>query len=107
VLWKESNSLHSGLSVENISAVVMPESAVGNIPFFASLDQNIPIILVRDNKTIMNMTVERLGISCVDRKIFKVSSYLEASGMLTAIKHRIALESLTRPIPNLNPIKLL
>lgn len=32
------------ISVENISAVVMPETTVGNIPFFASLDQGVPVI---------------------------------------------------------------
>ena len=48
------------ISVENISAVVMPETTVGNIPFLASLDQGVPIILVKDNTTNYDITPEKL-----------------------------------------------
>ncbi|MEA5616808.1 DUF3326 domain-containing protein [Cronbergia sp. UHCC 0137] len=95
-----------GISVENVSAVVMPESSVGNIPFFASLEQNIPVILVRDNYTQYEVTPSILGIDHEHRKIYYVNSYMEASGLLLALRHGIAPEATTRPMPPIEPIFL-
>ncbi|GAX39790.1 hypothetical protein NIES4075_07490 [Tolypothrix sp. NIES-4075] len=95
-----------GFSVENVSAVVMPESTVGNIPFFASLEQNIPVILVRDNHTQYEITPSILGIDHSQRKIYYVNSYMEAAGLLLALRHGIAPEATTRPIPPIEPIFL-
>jgi hypothetical protein len=94
------------ISVENISAVVMPETTVGNIPFFAALDQNIPIILVKDNTTKYDMKPERLQIETQDRPIYRVNSYMEASGLLLALRNGIVVESTIRPMPQLKPIFL-
>ncbi|MGH7999442.1 MAG: DUF3326 domain-containing protein [Brasilonema sp.] len=95
------------ISVENISAVVMPETTVGNIPFLASLDQGIPVILVKDNTTMYNITPEKLQIDeTQSRKIYRVHSYMEASGLLLALRHGIVPESTTRPMPQLKPIFL-
>jgi hypothetical protein len=95
-----------GISVENVSAVVMPESTVGNIPFFAALEQNVPIILVRDNHTQYEVTPAILGIDHSCRKIYYVNSYMEAAGLLLALRHGIAPEATTRPVPPIEPIFL-
>jgi Protein of unknown function (DUF3326) len=95
-----------GISVENVSAVVMPESTVGNIPFFAALEQNIPVILVRDNHTQYEITPSILGIDHSQRKIYYVNSYMEAAGLLLALRHGIAPEATTRPMPQIKPIFL-
>ncbi|MBO3461935.1 DUF3326 domain-containing protein [Aetokthonos hydrillicola Thurmond2011] len=93
------------ISVENISAVVMPETTVGNIPFLASLDQGIPIILIKDNSTKYNITPERLKIDETQgRKIYRANSYMEATGLLLALRHGIMPESTTRPMPEIKPI---
>ncbi|WP_375500141.1 DUF3326 domain-containing protein [uncultured Nostoc sp.] len=94
------------ISVENISAVIMPETTVGNIPFLASLDQGIPIILVKDNTTKYNITSEKLQIQTQGRKIYLVNNYMEASGLLLALRNAIVPESTTRPMPQLTPIFL-
>lgn len=94
------------ISVENISAVVMPETTVGNIPFFASLDQGVPVILVKDNTTKYDITPERLGIETQGRKIYRVNSYMEASGLLLALRNGIVPESTTRPMAQIKPIFL-
>lgn len=94
------------ISVENVSAVVMPETTVGNIPFFASLDQGVPVILVKDNTTNYDITPERLQIETQGRKIYRVNSYMEASGLLLALRNGITPESTTRPIPAIKPIFL-
>jgi hypothetical protein len=95
-----------GISVENVSAVVMPESTVGNIPFFAALEQNIPVILVRDNYTQYEITPAILGIDHSERKIYYVNSYMEATGLLLALRNGIAPEATTRPLSQIKPIFL-
>lgn len=95
------------ISVENISAIVMPETTVGNIPFLAALDQGIPVILVKDNTTKYSITPERLQIDeTQSRKIYRVNSYMEAAGLLLALRHSIVPESTTRPMPQIEPIFL-
>ncbi|MEM6405978.1 MAG: DUF3326 domain-containing protein [Pseudomonadota bacterium] len=94
------------LAAEHISAVVMPATTVGNIPFFASLDQQIPVILVRGNPTQSNITPDRLQIDHQDRAIYYVDNYMEATGLLLALRHGIAPESTRRPCPPLSPIYL-
>jgi hypothetical protein len=95
-----------GISVENISAVVMPESTVGNIPFFAALEQNIPVILVRGNHTQYEVTPSILGIDNNRSKIYYVNSYMEASGLLLALRHGIAPKATTRPLLPIEPFFL-
>ncbi|OPH09508.1 DUF3326 domain-containing protein [Cylindrospermopsis raciborskii] len=95
-----------GISVENVSAVVMPESTVGNIPFFAALEQNIPVILVRENYTQYEVTPSILGINQSQQQIYYVNSYMEATGLLLALKNGIAPEATTRPMPQIRPIYL-
>ena len=94
------------ISAENISAVVMPETTVGNIPFLASLDQNIPVILVRGNPTGAKITPSVLEINEKERKIYYASSYAEAAGLLLALRHGIVPSSTTRPLAPLKPIYL-
>lgn len=86
------------LSISNVRAVVMPETTVGNIPFFAALDHDIPIILVKENKTISNITPDCLGINNENYNIHVVKSYMEAAGLLIALNHGINIDSLKRPI---------
>ncbi|MGB3514408.1 MAG: DUF3326 domain-containing protein [Microcoleaceae cyanobacterium] len=94
------------ISVENVSAVVMPETTVGNIPFLASLDQGVPVILVKDNTTQYDITTERLQIETQGNPIYRVNSYMEAAGLLLALRNGIAVESTTRPMPQIKPIFL-
>ncbi len=94
------------ISVENVSAVVMPETTVGNIPFFASLDQGVPVILVKDNTTKYDITPEVLQIETQGRKIYRVNSYMEAAGLLLALRNGIVPESTTRPMPQIKPVFL-
>lgn len=93
------------ISAENVSALVMPETTVGNIPFFACLEQNIPIILVRDNTTQYDITPSALKIPD-SANIYYVNSYMEAAGLLLALRHGIAPEATIRPLPSIKPIFL-
>ncbi|OGG02140.1 MAG: hypothetical protein A3F83_02435 [Candidatus Glassbacteria bacterium RIFCSPLOWO2_12_FULL_58_11] len=90
----------------DISAVVMPANAVGNVVFFSALEQNIPLILVRGNHTLAGIDPETLGINGNLGTIYYVDSYLEAAGVLLALKSGLSLESLRRPLAPLSPIYL-
>ena len=94
------------VAAADLSAVVLPASATGNIVFFSALEQNVPVILVRGNRTIANTSPETLKIPAGVGRIYYVDSYLEAAGLLLAMRRGISLESLRRPLEALEPIYL-
>jgi hypothetical protein len=85
------------LSIDDLCALVLPANAVGGLPFFVALERGIPIILVENNVTCSGVTIESLGLAETPNLI-KVKSYLEATGILMALKSGIALDSLQRPV---------
>lgn len=98
------------LTAAQVRAVVMPETAVGNIPFFVALDRRIPVILVRGNHTAAGLTPARLGLDAdlpgPNRPIYTVASYMEAAGLLLALREGIAPAALVRPIRGVEPVLL-
>jgi Protein of unknown function (DUF3326) len=85
------------LSLDDLSALVLPANAVGGLPFFVAMEQGIPIILVENNVTCSGVTVESLGFA-ESPNLIKVHSYLEATGVIMALKSGIALDTLQRPV---------
>jgi len=82
------------ISVDNVHAVVVPASCLGGIPALAAEFQDIPLIAVRENTTILDVTNARMGMG----NVIEVESYLEATGVLLALRQGISLESLRRPL---------
>jgi len=82
------------LSLNNIAAVVAPASCLGGIPALAAHYNGIPLIAVRENETILGVTNDAMKMD----NVIEVESYLEAAGVLAALKEGIALRSLKRPI---------
>lgn len=82
------------LTVSSVGAVVAPATALGGLPALAAEFHGIPLIAVRENTTIHAMTAQRLGLE----NVIEVESYLEAAGVVLALRRGIALESLRRPI---------
>jgi len=82
------------LTVNNVGAVVMPASCLGGIPALAAELSGIPVIAVRENETILDVTNAKMRFE----NVIEVESYLEASGVLLALKQGISLESLRRPM---------
>ena len=85
------------IGVENVRAVVAPADALGGVPALAAQFQNIPIVAVKENQTILNMTAERLKLS----NVIEVNTYLEAAGVVLALRNGLSISSLKRPITNL------
>ena len=87
---------HPGvLTAADISCVVIPDGCVG-LPTLAALEQGIPVIAVRENRNRMNNKLEDLPFSA--GKLFIVKNYLEAVGMMTALKSGVAPSSVLRPL---------
>jgi hypothetical protein len=83
------------LTVEDISCLVIPDGCLG-IPTLAALEQGIPVIAVRENKNIMRNNLEILPWR--RGQFIRVNTYLEAAGVITALREGVAIDSLRRPM---------
>lgn len=83
------------LTAADVSCMVIPEGAVG-LPTLAALEQGIPVIAVRENKNLMKN--DTAALPWAPGQYIVVENYLEAAGVLCAIKSGITLESVRRPL---------
>ncbi|NDE14366.1 DUF3326 domain-containing protein [bacterium] len=83
------------IGVENIHCLVIPDGCVG-LPTLAALAQGIPIIAVRCNRNCMKNDLRLLPGA--DAGVVLVDNYLEAVGVLTALRSGVSLESVRRPL---------
>jgi len=79
-----------GLSVKDVDFLITPMNCVGR-PHRACLDRNIPVIAVKENKTLLN--------DKMPDEFILVENYLEAAGMIQAMKTGISPKSVHRPLP--------
>jgi len=87
---------HPGvLTAADISCVVIPDGCVG-LPTLAALEQGIPVIAVRENRNCMRNNLEKLPFA--PDKLFIVDNYLEAVGLMTALKAGVTPSSVRRPL---------
>jgi len=77
------------MSVKDVDCLVSPWACVG-IPHKACLRAEIPIIAVKENKTILNDEMPE--------EFILVENYLEAVGYLIAMREGISASSIRRPI---------
>lgn len=84
-----------GLSVKDVDCLVTPWGLYGR-PHRACLKEGVPVIAVRENKT----------IGCIEHpKYTKVDNYLEAAGMIQAMRIGIMPQSVRRPLEETQVIK--
>lgn len=87
---------HSGIIANtNISCLIIPDGCVG-IPTLAAMEQGIPVIAVRENRNHMQNDLEDYPFQ--PGKLFIVDNYLEAVGVMNALKSGVSVESVRRPI---------
>ncbi|HYO56005.1 DUF3326 domain-containing protein [Archangium sp.] len=86
------------INLKNVVAVVAPASALGGIPVLSAAKHGIPVIAVRSNVTILDVTASRLGL----KNVIEVENYTEAAGLVLALRNGISLESLYRPLRTLD-----
>jgi hypothetical protein len=82
------------VSLNSVGAIVVPSSCLGGIPALAAEFSGIPLIAVEENQTLLAVTNDKMRM----RNVISVRSYLEAAGVILALKQGISLESLRRPI---------
>ena len=82
------------ITVNNVAAIVAPASCLGGIPALAAEFSDIPLIAVRENTTVLRMSNRVMNMA----NVIEVQTYLEAAGVLLALRNGIALESLRRPL---------
>ena len=83
------------LSAEDVSCLVIPDGCLG-LPTMAALEQGIKVISVRENRNLMKNDLTRLPWR--KGQFIQVENYLEAVGVMSALKAGVTLESVRRPI---------
>ena len=83
------------LTVGNISCLVIPDGCVG-LPTLSALEQGIPVIAVRENRNCMHNPLEEFPFE--SGKLFVVNNYLEAVGVMTALRAGVAVDTVRRPL---------
>ncbi|MBU4443865.1 DUF3326 domain-containing protein [bacterium] len=83
------------LTAADIDCVVIPDCCVG-LPTLAAIEQEIPVIAVRENKN--NMKNNLSAYPFKPGKLIYVENYLEAVGIMAAMKGGIAPEAVRRPL---------
>jgi len=80
----------------DIDSIVVPSGALGGEAVLACMERDKNIIAVK------NESVLKVSSKCFDyKKIFKVDNYLEAAGLLIAIREGINYKSIKRPLKSI------
>ena len=83
------------LCVEDVSCIVIPVGCLG-VPTLAALQQGIPVIAVRENRNLMRNDLSALPWA--DGQYFEVENYLEAAGLMCAMRAGIDPATVRRPL---------
>lgn len=79
---------NKGLSADNVDFLITPINVVGE-PHHACIEAGIPVIAVRENKTVLNDPMPESFII--------VDNYIEAAGLLMAYKAGVTSKAVRRP----------
>jgi hypothetical protein len=82
------------IRLADVIAVVAPATALGCAPVASALMRGTPVVAVRENETILDVSAGTLGWGGV----VEVDSYLAAAGVVLALRQGISLESVRRPL---------
>ena len=89
------------LSNRDLGAIVVPQGALGGEAVLSCIEKHIPLIIV-SNQGVLNVTSSKMRLDCLSRNkkknIMYADNYLEAAGLITALRHGINIKSLLRPI---------
>ena len=86
------NSRYYDITLNSVKALITPYDCLGGIPVLKAIENNIPVLAVYENQTVLNITAKALNI---ENKVITVRNYLEAAGYLLALKEGIAINSIT------------
>lgn len=98
----DAMSHNATLTASDVSCLVIPDGCLG-LPTLAALEQGIPVIAVRENKNLMENDLSALPWA--SGQLHVVRNYLEAAGVVAAMKAGITAESVCRPLPDTLVVK--
>ena len=90
------------LTASDVSCLIIPDNCIG-LPTLAALEQNIPVIAVRENKNIMRNDLSALPWAA--GQFYSVDNYLEAAGVMSALKQGVDPATLRRPLADTHHVK--
>ena len=82
------------LMARDVSCLIMPDGCVG-LPTLAALEQRIPVIAVRENRTLMRNDLTMLPWA--PDQLHVVENYWEAVGVMAALKEGMSPAAVRRP----------
>ena len=85
----------SSIQPANISCMVIPDGCIG-LPTLAALQNGIPVIAVRGNTNRMRNDLDLLPWQ--PTQLFRVENYLEATGVVAALRAGMEPQSVKRPL---------
>ena len=85
------------LTARDVSCLVIPDGCIG-LPTLAVLEQGIPVIAVRENRSLMRNDLTMLPWA--DDQLHIVENYWEAAGVMAALKQGLSPGSVRRPLGN-------
>ena len=88
-------SLPGTLTARDVSCLVIPDGCIG-LPTLAALEQGIPVIAVRENRSLMRNDLARLPWAA--DQLHVVENYWEAVGVMAALKEGLSPGSVRRPL---------
>ncbi|MCY4529405.1 MAG: DUF3326 domain-containing protein [Chloroflexi bacterium] len=83
------------LTARDVSCLVIPDGCIG-LPTLAALEQGIPVIAVRENRSLMKNDLTRLPWAA--DQLHVVDNYWEAVGLMAALKEGMSPGSVRRPL---------
>ena len=83
------------LTARDVSCLVIPDGCIG-LPTLAALEQGMPVIAVRENRSLMKNDLTRLPWAA--DQLHVVDNYWEAVGLMAALKEGMSPGSVRRPL---------
>ncbi|WP_408528321.1 DUF3326 domain-containing protein [Paraburkholderia fungorum] len=97
-----ASGAQSVMTAADVSCFVTPDGCIG-LPLLAALAQGIPVIAVRENRTLMRNDLSALPWA--PGQLHLVENYWEAAGVMAALKAGVSPGSVRRPFPPLNIVR--
>lgn len=88
LLWSDGEYIATNetmLGLNNVIAIVAPYNALGGLPMLVAAEKNIPVIAVKENETLLNVTKHTLRYG---GNVIEVDDYYQAAALIRSLPFR-------------------